>query len=412
MSETPRVVIVGAGFGGLWAARALACAPVRVLLLDRNNYHTFLPLLYQVAAAELEPEAIAYPVRSILRRMPNTNFALAEVQAVDLASRCLETSAGAISYDYLILAAGSTTHFFGTPGAEAHALPLKSMADAIAIRNRVLLSYEKASLESDPERRQQILTFVIVGGGPTGVEFASALAELVNGPLRRDFPFLSSSPGRVVLVEAMEALLPGFHPHLQDYAAKRLRRIGVEVLLGAPVTRIDESAVTLKDEMRIAAETIVWTAGVQGILPAARWGFPVVKSGRVAVLPTLQTPDHPEVYVVGDLAYLEQKSAPLPMVAPVAIQQGKWAAQNILRQVHGQQPLPFRYRDRGAMVTIGRNAAVAQLGSLKFTGFPAWVLWLTVHLFNLVGFRNRLVVMLNWAWDYFFFERIARLILP
>jgi len=412
MSEAPRVVIVGAGFGGLWAARALAGTPVQVLLLDRNNYHTFLPLLYQVAAAELEPEAIAYPVRSILRRMPNTTFALAEVQAVDLASRCLETSAGAISYDYLILAAGSTTHFFGTPGAEANALPLKSMADAIAIRNRVLLSYEKASLESDPERRQQILTFVIVGGGPTGVEFASALAELVNGPLRRDFPFLSSSPARVVLVEAMEALLPGFHPHLQDYAAKRLRRIGVEVLLGAPVTRIDESTVTLKDGTRIAAETIVWTAGVQGILPAARWGFPVVKSGRVAVLPTLQMPDHPEVYVVGDLAYLEQKSAPLPMVAPVAIQQGKWAAQNILRQVHGQQPLPFRYRDRGAMVTIGRNAAVVQLGSLKFTGFPAWVLWLTVHLFNLVGFRNRLVVMLNWAWDYFFFERIARLILP
>ncbi|WP_298981792.1 NAD(P)/FAD-dependent oxidoreductase [Caldilinea sp.] len=412
MPEAPRVAIVGAGFGGLWAARALAHTPVQVLLLDRNNYHTFLPLLYQVAAAELEPEAIAYPVRSILRRMPNVSFALAEVRQVDLNSRRLETSAGAISYDFLILAAGSAPHFFGTPGAETHALPLKSMADAIAVRNRVLLNYEKASLEPNPERRRQTLTFVIVGGGPTGVEFAGALAELMKGPLRRDFPSLRSSPGRVVLVEAMDALLPGFPPRLQTYAAERLRRMGVEVLLRAPVTRVTENTVTLKDGTHIDAETVVWTAGVQGISPAAHWGLPTARSGRVAVLPTLQTPNHPEVYVIGDLAYVEQDGSPLPMVAPVAIQQGRFAAQNVLRQLWGQQPLPFRYRDQGAMVTIGRNAAVVQLRNLEFTGFPAWILWLSVHLFNLVGFRNRLLVMLNWAWDYFFFERTVRLILP
>lgn len=412
MPEAPRVAIVGAGFAGLWAARALAHTPVQVLLLDRNNYHTFLPLLYQVAAAELEPEAIAYPVRSILRRMPNVSFALAEVRQVDLNSRRLETSAGAISYDFLILAAGSAPHFFGTPGAEAYALPLKSMADAIAVRNRVLLNYEKASLEPNPERRRQTLTFVIVGGGPTGVEFAGALAELMKGPLRRDFPSLRSSPGRVVLVEAMDALLPGFPPRLQTYAAERLRRMGVEVLLRTPVTRVTENTVTLKDGTHIDAETVIWTAGVQGISPAAHWGLPTARSGRVAVLPTLQTPNHPEVYVIGDLAYVEQDGSPLPMVAPVAIQQGRFAAQNVLRQLWGQQPLPFRYHDQGAMVTIGRNAAVVQLRNLEFTGFPAWVLWLSVHLFNLVGFRNRLLVMLNWAWDYFFFERTVRLILP
>ncbi|MCS6826475.1 MAG: NAD(P)/FAD-dependent oxidoreductase [Caldilinea sp.] len=412
MPEVPRVVIVGAGFGGLWAARTLARTPVQVLLIDRNNYHTFLPLLYQVAAAELEPEAIAYPVRSMLRRMPNVNFALAEVHEVDLAGRRLETSAGAIPYDFLILAAGSAPHFFGTPGAEAHAMPLKSMADAIAVRNRVLLSYEKASLESNPERRRQALTFVIVGGGPTGVEFAGALAELIKGPLRRDFPSLYSPQGRVVLVEAMDALLPGFPPHLQTYAAERLRRMGVEVRLSASVTCVEEKGVTLKDGTHIAAETVVWTAGVRGFPPAAHWGLPIARSGRIAVLPTLQAPNHPEVYGIGDLAYVEQDGSPLPMVAPVAIQQGRFAAQNILRQLRGQQPLSFRYRDQGAMVTIGRNAAVVQLRNLEFTGFPAWILWLSVHLFKLVGFRNRLLVMLNWAWDYFFFERTVRLILP
>lgn len=410
--EPPRVVIVGAGFAGLWAARSLAAAPVQALLVDRNNYHTFLPLLYQVAAAELEPEAIAYPVRSILRDMSNVDFALAEVHELDLANHRLQTSVGVIPYDFLILANGSSTYFFGVPGAQEHALPLKNMADAVALRNHVLHRYEHAARQTDPEQRQRGLTFTIVGGGPTGVEFAGALAELINGPLRKDYPSLEIPDGRVVLVEGQDALLPGLPQRLQTYTLSRLQRMGVEVRLGAQVEQISDSAVFLKGGSTLATETVIWTAGVQGLAQPEQWGLPVARGQRVTVLPTLQVPDHAQVYVTGDLAYVEQDGRPLPMVAPVATQQGKAAAQNILRQLRGEQPLPFRYRDRGTMVTIGRNTAVAHVFGRSFTGFPAWVLWLSVHLFNLIGFRNRLLVMLSWAWDYFFYERAVRLILP
>jgi NADH dehydrogenase len=410
--KLPRVVIVGAGFAGLWAARTLAGAPVQVLLVDRNNYHTFLPLLYQVAAAELEPEAIAYPVRSILRGLPNIDFVMAEVQELDLTGQRLRTSVGAIPYDFLILAIGSSTTFFGVPGARKHAFPLKAMADAIALRNHVLGCYEYATREASPERRRQTLTFTIVGGGPTGVEFAGALAELINGPLRKDYPHMNTVDGRVVLLEAQDALLPGLPKPLQEYARGRLARMGVEVRLQAAVEEITEDAVRIRDGETIATRTVVWTAGVQGEPQAARWGLPLARGARVAVLPTLQAPAHPQVYVVGDLAYLEQDGRVLPMVAPVATQQGRAAAENILRQLRGDHLLPFRYRDRGVMVTIGRNAAVAHVMGQNFTGFLAWTLWLGVHIFNLVGFRNRLLVMLNWAWDYFLYERAVRLILP
>jgi NADH dehydrogenase len=408
----PRVVIVGAGFGGLWAVRALAAAPVDALLVDRNNYHAFLPLLYQVAAAELEPEDIAYPVRSILRRLRHARFALADVREIDLADRVVKATDRSIPYDFLVLATGSVSHYFGVPGAAQHAFPLKTMEQGIALRNHILGCFERAAHEPSAEGRRRALTFAIVGGGPTGVEFAGALAELIRGPLVRDFPGLDPREVRVALLEARESIPPGLPERLRAYTEGRLRRMGVEVRARAAVGEVTPHAVHLRDGVAIPTETVVWTAGVRGDPAAQAWGLPTARDGRVKVLPTLQVPGHPQVYVVGDLASVEEDGRPLPMVAPVAIQQGAAAARNILRQVGGAEPLPFRYRDRGTMVTIGRNAAVACLGRRCFSGFPAWVVWLSVHIFKLIGFRNRLLVLINWAWDYFFYERAVRLILP
>lgn len=407
----PRVVIVGAGFGGLWAARTLARAPVDVVLIDRHNYHTFLPLLYQVAAAELEPEEIAYPVRGILRRLPNAAFVMAEVQEVDWSRRVVRTDGPAVPYDYLVLAIGSVAHYFGVPGAAEHAFPLKTLEEAIVLRNHILTCFERAAHDPDEAQRRARLTFTIVGGGPTGVEFAGALAELIHGPLVKDYPELDFREVRVILLEAQDALLPGLPSALQAYAQQRLQRMGVEVWLESPVRAITSQGVYVRNSLFIPTATVVWTAGVRGDPQAEVWGLPTLRNGRVPVEPTLQAPGHPETYIVGDLAYLEQDGRPLPMVAPVAIQQGEWAARNILRQVMGRPPRPFRYQDRGTMVTIGRNAAVAHVFGRSLTGFPAWVTWLTVHLFNLIGFRNRLFVLVNWAWDYFLYERTVRLIL-
>lgn len=408
----PRVVIVGAGFGGLWAARHLARAPADVLLIDRNNFHTFLPLLYQVAAAELEAPAIVYPVRAILRRLPNVDFAMAEVAGLDLDGRRVLTENGPIPYDYLVVATGSATHYFNVPGAQEHAFPLKTLQQAIALRNHIVARFERAAQEADPARQRRALTFVIVGGGATGVEFAGALAELIHGPLRRDYPRLDLSEVSVIVVEATDSLLAGLPAKLGRYAARRLRKMGIAVRLGAPVTRVRRDAVELADGTAIATETVVWTAGVRGDPAAERWGLPAGRGGRVPVQPTLQVPAHPEVYVIGDLAYLEDGGAPLPMVAPVATQQGRHVARNILRQISGRPPEPFAYRDPGMLATIGRNAAVAHLRGFALTGFPAWVLWLAIHIVKLIGFRNRLVVLINWAWDYLFYERAVRLVLP
>ncbi len=408
----PRVAIVGAGFGGLWAARSLVRSPVEVLLIDRHNYHCFLPLLYQVAAAELEPEEIAYPVRTILWKLPNARFVLADVKGVDLARRVLETDGPAIPYDFLMLATGSVSHFFGIPGADEHAFPLKTLEQGVALRTRILRCFERAAFEIDPERRRRMLTFAIVGGGPTGVEFAGALAELIYGPFVRDYSMLDFREIRIVLLEAMDGLLPGLPERLRGYALARLWRMGVEVRLQATVSQITGEAVRLKDGTVIPTETVVWTAGVRGDALAQAWGLPTARAGRVAILPTLQVPDHPEVYVIGDLAHIEDDGRPLPMIAPVAIQQGIAAARNIAQQILGQDPLPFRYRDPGVMATIGRNAAVVYWRGRSFTGFSAWILWLSVHLFHLIGFRNRLFVLINWAWDYLFYERAVRLILP
>ncbi len=409
-NHLPRVVIVGAGFGGLWALRRCSQLPVEVILIDRHNYHTFLPLLYQVAAAELEPEEIVYPVRSILRRFANAQFVMAEVLAVDLAARILRTSNQDIPFEFLILAVGSTTHFFGVPGAADHAFPLKTIEDGVALRNHILKGFERAVIEPDRACRRAQLTFVIVGGGPTGVEFGGALAELIRGPLRKDYPTLDFDEVRVVLLEAKDTLLPGWPQRLSTYAAHRLRRMGLEVRLSATVREVSAQMVRLDNGLWIPAETVVWTAGVRGSPRVTEWGLPTTRSGRVVVAPTLQVSGHPKVYVVGDLAEIE--GDPSPMIAPAATQQGEAAARNIGRQLRGAAPLSFRYRDRGTMATIGRNAAVAHLGRLVFTGFPAWVLWLSVHLANLIGFRNRLIVLINWAWDYLAAERAVRLILP
>jgi len=407
----PRVVIVGAGFGGLWAARGLARTEFRVTLIDRNNYHTFLPLLYQVAAAEVEPEEIVYPVRSILRPLRNVDFLLAEVKGVNFAARKVETSLGEVPYDYVVLGLGSTTHYFGVPGAAEHAFSLKTLDDGVRLRNHILCCFERTAQLNPAERRRR-LSFTIVGGGPTGVEFAGALAELLRGPLRRDHPHLDFREARVTLLEARDALLPTLPQVLARYALERLRTMEVEVRLNAAVSEISAQAVHLKDGTVVPTETVVWTAGVRGDPAAGAWGLPADASGRVTVLPTLQVSGFPRVFVIGDLARSQEAGATLPMIAPVAIQQGTLAARNIRRQEAGEEPLPFRYRDRGMMATIGRNAAVAYLGGRSFTGFPAWLVWLGVHLYKLIGFRNRLFVLINWAWDYFLFERTVRLILP
>ena len=408
----PRVVIVGAGFGGLWAARAFAHTPFQVLLIDRNNYHTFLPLLYQVAAAEVEPEEIIYPVRSILRPLRNVDFLLADVKKIDFAARTLETTVSTVPYDFLILAAGSTTHFFGVAGAADHAFTLKTLDDGIRLRNHILCGFERAAKDPDAQSRRRRLTYTIVGGGPTGVEYAGALAELLRGPLQRDFPKLDFHDARVLLIEGAERLLLSLPARLGRYALHRLQSMGVEVRLKTVVDRVEAGEVHLKDGASIATETTIWTAGVRGEPAATAWGLPTDGGGRVPVEPTLEVLGLPGVYVIGDLAHSEEKGATLPMVAPVATQQGTTAARNIQRHEAGKPPLAFHYRDRGMMATIGRNAAVAHIGGLAFTGFVAWLAWLGVHLIKLIGFRNRLFVLMNWAWDYFLFERMVRLILP
>ncbi len=410
-SKRPRVVIVGAGFGGLRAVRALARSRASVLLIDRNNYHTFNPMLYQVAAAELEPEQIAYPVRSILRKLPNADFMMAEVKRIDLANQVVETDGTRIPYDFLILATGSITQFLKIPGAAEYAFPLDNLQQAVALRNQILGCFEQAVYEPDASRRQRLLTFAIVGGGPTGVEFAGALVELIHGSLRKDYPTLDFREVRVLLLQSGDCLLAGMPKRLQLYTLAHLRKLGVEIYLEARSRQVTPEAVHLHDGRVIPTETVVWAVGVQAD-PLQKWGLPTAGKGKVAVLPTLQVPEYPQVYAIGDLASVEKGDGrPLPMVASAAIQQGLAAAQNIQRQLVGRATVPFHYLDKGTVAIIGRNAAAASVGKLTFTGFPAWILWIGVHLLYLTGFRNRLLVLINWIGDYFFHARGVRLIL-
>jgi NADH dehydrogenase len=404
--------VVGAGFGGLWAARGLANRNVDVTLVDRNNYHTFFPLLYQVAAAELGPTDIAHPVRSIFRRAGNVTVRMAAMTGLDLEGRRVLTDQGPLQYDYLVLALGSESSFFGVPGAAEHAYPLRWMDDAVPLRYQVLKCFEAAAATTDHERRRRLLTFTVVGGGPTGVEYAGALSELVFGPLHEDFPGVSPEEVSIELLEASDTLLRGFPPKLGRYAFDRLARRRVRVRLGSAVQAVDADGVELSTG-RLATDTVVWTAGVQGDPRAATWGLPVGRGGRIPVTPNLHLEGRPEVFVVGDLAYREDETGTaFPQVAQVAIQQGRHAAANILRLTAGRPSEPFRYRDLGMLAVIGRNAAAAHVFGLTFTGWVAWWLWLGIHISWLIGFRNRALVLLNWGWNYVFFRRAVRLILP
>lgn len=407
-----KVVIVGAGFGGLWAARTLANQRVDVLLVDRRNYHTFLALLYQVAAAELEAEDIAYPVRSIIWDFPNVDFILAEVRRIDPQEKVLETDSGSIPYDYLILATGSVTHTFGITGVATHAFGLKNLDEAVTLKNHIITCFEKAARETDERERKRLLTFVIVGGGATGVEYAGALSELVRGPLVRDFPGIDFRNVRIVLMEASDRLVAAMTEPVREYARDKLHKMGVDVHLGAKVIEVTAGEVFLEGRQCIGTRTVIWTTGVRGEPAAHLSGLTGEANGRVNVLPTLQVAGHPDIYVIGDLASIREGGRLLPMVAQVAIQSGITAARNIIRQLSGGEPQPFLYRDRGSMITIGRNAAGVDIGNKTFTGFIAWILWLFIHLFNLIGFRNRVMVLINWAWDYLFFERAVRFIFP
>ncbi|WP_448539774.1 NAD(P)/FAD-dependent oxidoreductase [Roseiflexus sp.] len=408
----PRVVIVGAGFGGLAAARELADADVDVLMINRTNYHGFWPLLYQVATAGLEPESIAYPVRAILRRYRNADFLLAEVNGVDFEQRAVLTDVGPVMYDYLVLAAGSTTNFFGNERFERYTLGMKDLDEAQRLRNHILTCFEHAVAETDPARRAALLTFVVVGGGPTGVELAGAFIELIRHVMRKDYPMLDVCQAHVVLVEATDRVLATFPESLQRAALDRLQRMGVDVRLSAPVADTRPGVLVFKDGTELEAETIVWAAGVRASPLAEALGVTLGRGARVKVEPTLTLPGHPEVFVIGDMAYLEgyRPGVPYPMVAPVAIQMGEQAARNIIARTRRNPMKPFRYFDKGQMATIGRSAAVLDAFGIQLTGWPAWVGWLFVHLMELVGFRNRALVLLNWAYSYFTYDRGVRLI--
>src|SRR6266542_3189792 len=406
----PRVVIVGAGFGGLRTARALRKAPVDVVLLDRHNYHLFQPLLYQVATAGLEPEQIARPVRAILRGQTNFEFRMVEVTGVDFAAREVATDNGPVPYDYLVLALGGETNYFGLEGIMRSGFGLKGVSDALAIRNHVLGCFERAVLEPDGERRRALLTFVVVGGGPTGVEMAGALSELIRLVLVKDYPRLNIKDVRVLLLEATDRLLAPMPQRLREAAGKTLWRKYIEVRFGASVADYDGKRIQPKSGQAIPADTVIWAAGVRASPLNATLGLTAARQGRIPVEPTLQVQGHPEVFIIGDAAYREENGEPLPMVAPVAIQMGRAVARNIIRQLRGQPLEPFRYRDQGTLATIGRNAAVANVFGVQASGFIAWVMWLGIHIIQLIGFRNKLFVLINWAWDYFFYERAARLI--
>lgn len=406
----PHVVILGAGFGGLYAARALDRSDVRLTVVDRRNHHLFQPLLYQVATAGLSPGDIAHPIRAVLRRQRNARVLLAEAVAVDVNARKVLMRDGELSYDFLIVATGATHSYFGHEGWEPWAPGLKTLEDALEIRRRILLAFERAERETAEARRRALLTFVIVGGGPTGVELAGAIAEISRQVMVQDFRAIDPREARIILVEAGPRILPTFPEDLSAKAEASLEKLGVEVCKGCAVTAVLSQEVVL-GERRIQAATTLWAAGVKASPLARSLGASLDGVGRVLVEPDLSVPGHPEVFVIGDLAaFLHQTGKLLPGVAPVAIQQGRHAARNILRAFRGELSLPFRYAEKGSLATIGRAAAVADFGWIKLSGFLAWIVWLCVHIFFLIGFRNRFVVLFEWAWAYLTFQRAARLI--
>lgn len=428
MDGPHKVVIVGGGFGGLVAARSLGRAAVRVTLLDRRNFHCFQPLLYQVATGGLSPANIAAPLRGVLKRQRNTQVLLAEVVGFDVPGRRVLLSDSdpadgvaertSVTYDTLVVATGASHNYFGNEHWAALAPGLKTIEDATAIRHRILVAFERAERAAESADVRALLTFVIVGAGPTGVELAGAVSEIARDTLRREFRTINPADARIVLVDAADRVLPGYPPDLSARAAASLARLGVQIRVGACVTQIFPDAVALRagnEELRVPTHTVLWAAGVQasplGRTLAAATGAVYDRAGRVVVAPDLTIPGHPELFVIGDLAsFSHQTGQPLPGVAPVAMQQGRYVARLIVARLENRTLPPFRYRDYGSLATIGRAAAVADFGKLRFSGYAAWLMWLFIHLMQLVEFQNRVLVLLQWGWNYFTFNRAARLI--
>jgi NADH dehydrogenase len=407
----PHVVIVGGGFGGLWATRALASASVRITLIDRCNHHLFQPLLYQVATAGLSSPDIAAPLRHILRKQRNVEVRLAEVRNIAAAEKRITLEDGdELAFDYLLVATGATHAYFGHDEWAAHAPGLKTLDDALHLRRHLLLAFERAEAESDPDKRAAWLNFAIVGGGPTGVELAGTLAEIARHTLKNEFRNINPSAARVRLIEAGPRVLASFPEDLSQKACKQLQKLGVDVLTGTPVTDINEMGYRLGDEF-VAARTVVWAAGVAASPLAQSLGVPLDKAGRVPVLPDLSVPGYPDIFVAGDLASVQQDGKPVPGVAPAAKQMGRHVAASIRARLTGKDTGAFHYKDYGNLATIGRMAAIVHFGKLKLSGVLAWWFWLAAHVFFLIGFRNRLVVLLNWAWAYWSYQRGARIIL-
>jgi NADH dehydrogenase len=405
----PRVVIVGAGFAGLAAAKGFRDSEVHVTVVDRQNHHLFQPLLYQVATAALSPGDISYPIRAVLRNEKLAKTVLAAVRDINVEAKTVQLSDGVLEYDYLILAAGARHSYFGNDQWARLAPGLKGLEDALEIRRRILLAFEKAEREEDPVRREALLTFVIVGGGPTGVELAGAIAEISRQVMREDFRAIDPTDARVILVEAGPRILATFPEDLAAKANRALRDLGCWVWAGKKVDQIAEDHVVI-DGRRTNAYTTLWAAGVAASPLGKKLGTETDRAGRVHIQPDLTIPGHPEIFVCGDLAHLVQDGKPLPGVAPVAMQQGRHAAANILRAVHGKPLTAFRYHDKGNLATIGRARAIAHIGRLKLSGLVAWLAWLFIHILYLVGFRNRVAVAFNWAWSYLRLQRSARLI--
>ncbi|MGH8663398.1 MAG: NAD(P)/FAD-dependent oxidoreductase [Burkholderiales bacterium] len=406
-----RIVVLGCGFGGLFAVRALRNAPVEITVVDRTNHHLFQPLLYQVATAGLAAPAIAEPIRRELARQRNVTVLLGEAQRVDPAARCVILENGeALGYDRLIIATGATDSYFGHDEWRDFAPGLKTLEDAFEVRRRILLAFEHAERESDPAKRAAWLTFVVIGGGATGVEMAGTLAEIARHTLRGEFRRFDPRNTRVILVEAQERVLPPYPPDLSERARLQLERLGVTVWSGKRVTRIDADGVQLGGE-RLDSKTVIWCAGVAASPLGATLGVPLDRGGRVIVEPDLGVPGHPEIQVVGDLAVIPGHEPPVPGVAPAAKQMGRHAARNVLAALAGRSGEPFRYRDYGQLATIGRSKAVALFGRVRLWGWLAWITWLAAHIYFLIGFRNRLVVMIDWAWAYWTFERSARVVI-
>ncbi len=414
MPVRPHVVIVGSGFGGLNAALRLASAPVDVTVVDRDNYHGFWPLLYQVATAGLGSDDIARPIRAVYSDHPNISARMGTVTGVDMDHRSIELDHEAtIGYDFLILAAGSSTTDFGIPGVAEHAFPLKTLPDAVRLRNHVLSTFERADADDPSTADPGQLTIVLVGGGPTGVEMAGALSELIGHNLAGDFHHLDLTKARVLLVEKDDHLLPGFAPKSQEWALGALRSKGVEVRFGTKLDKVTDDGVSFEDGTSVASRTVVWTAGVRANPLADLVNAAKGRAGTLRVGPDLSLGGHPEVFVIGDLAAIGGRDGDqLPQLAQVAIQSGRRAASNIKRTLEGKQTKKFRYSNHGIMATIGRRSAVAELpGGVRFQGTPGWMAWLGVHLIFLIGFRNRVVVLVNWAWNYLTWDRATRVIL-